>query len=98
MPNEVACRDAADRHAAQHALSASHHGNTVKDTDSTLSTIFFDFFGIKFLLNIGLLPHVCLLKEHFHEFCLLIHKLAVVLMDKNRLHNEFIEAAEAILA
>jgi hypothetical protein len=97
LPPEVSCRDAANRHA-QLALSASHHGNTVKDTDPALSTIFFDFFGVIFLLYIGLLPNICLLKEHFHEFCLLIHKLAIVLVDENRLHNEFIKATEAILA
>lgn len=94
---EITSGDAAHRHT-QLALSASHHRNSIENTYAALLTIFLYFFGIVIFLNVGFLPHVGLLKEHFHEFGLLIHELTVILVDKKRLHNEFIEAAEAILA
>ena len=57
-----------------------------------------EIFLVNLLFDVNFFPDVSLLKEHFHKLGLLIDQLTIVFVNEERLHDKFIESAEAVLA
>ncbi len=57
-----------------------------------------EIFLVNLLFDINLFPDISVLKEHLHKFSLLIYQLTIVFVNKEWLHDKFIESAEAVLA
>ena len=57
-----------------------------------------DIFLVNLFFDINLFPDISVLKEHFHKLGLLIDQLTIVFVNEERLHDKFIESAEAVLA